>query len=159
MFGSHGSVGSPHCGLDVAKDGVDPFELWLLGRFRSAAGFDHGMRASRAGDGGEAGERIGDDIGAGGEHPAREFANSNLAKANNAAKGDLIGFPITGSSASSSANCFSSCRQFEPAEASMSLDRCPSAERRVRVRDKFARSAWRHPAVLKAKIRHSNSTI
>ena len=27
MSGPHGSIGSHHCGLDVAKDGVDPFEV------------------------------------------------------------------------------------------------------------------------------------
>ena len=33
VFGAHGSVGSNHCDLDVAKDGVDPFERGFLAAF------------------------------------------------------------------------------------------------------------------------------
>ena len=89
MFGAHGSVGSNHCGLDVAKDGVDPFEARVFGRFRSAAGLDRGMGASCLGHAGKAAERIGHGVNACLKRRARKSGDLGFAEPGDAAKDDL----------------------------------------------------------------------
>ncbi len=96
MFGPHGSVGSHHCRLDVAKDGVDPFEARVFGRFRSAAGLDRRIGAPCRCHGGKAAERIGHGVNARIERRARNSGHRSFAEPADAAKHDLIGFAIAG---------------------------------------------------------------
>ena len=63
MLCVHGPVGSDQSRLDVSKDGVNPFKGRLFGGLRTAASLNLNVRASGRCDGGEAGERIGDDVG------------------------------------------------------------------------------------------------
>ena len=96
MLVPHGPVGPHHRGLDVAEDGVDPFEAGVFGRFRSAAGLDRGMGAARLCDGGKAAEPIGHGVNARLERRARHSFYRGVAEPANAAKHDLIGFAVTG---------------------------------------------------------------
>ena len=96
MFVPHGPIGAHHRGLDVAEDGVDPFEAGVFGRFRSAAGLDGGIGASRLGHGGKAAEPIGHGVNVWIERRARNSDYRGVAEPANAAKDDLIGFAIAG---------------------------------------------------------------
>ena len=96
MFGAYGSVGSNYCGLDVAKDGVDPFEARVFRRFRSAAGLDGGMGASCLSHAGKAAVPIRCGVNACLERRGRKSGDRRFAESLDAAKDDLIGFAIAG---------------------------------------------------------------
>ena len=75
MFFPHGPVGSHHCGLDVAKDGVDPFEARVFGRFGSAAGFNQGVGVTRRSHGGKTAQCIGHGVNAGRKRRDSKFGD------------------------------------------------------------------------------------